>query len=51
MGIDSIWTVSDNKMQFTNSLKMKLAVIIGVIHMLLGLGIRLLNNLRKKDLS
>ena len=36
-------------MQFTNSLKMKISVIIGVIHMLLGLGIRVLNNLKKKD--
>ena len=51
LGIDSVWKVSENQMQFTNSLKMKIAVIIGVIHMLLGLGIRVLNNLRKKDFT
>ena len=36
-------------MQFTNSLKMKLSVIIGVAHMVLGLFIRFINGIRKKD--
>lgn len=36
-------------MQFTNSLKMKLAVILGVCHMLLGLAIRVINNIKQKN--
>ena len=46
MGVDSIWKVSLNEMQFTNSLKMKMAVILGVVHMMFGLLIRLYNNYR-----
>jgi V-type H+-transporting ATPase subunit a len=51
MGIDSIWKVSENAMQYTNSLKMKIAVILGVVHMIFGLFIRLLNNFKKKKYS
>lgn len=36
-------------MQFTNSLKMKVAVIIGVAHMMLGLLIRFLNGFKSKN--
>lgn len=36
-------------MQFTNSYKMKLAVIFGVIHMLVGLGLKILNNVKKNN--
>lgn len=36
-------------MQFTNSLKMKLAVIIGVVHMMLGLLVRFINGIKKRD--
>ncbi len=35
-------------MQFTNSFKMKLAVILGVTHMMLGLAIKLVNYIRAK---
>lgn len=48
-GMDSVWKVADNEMAFTNSLKMKVAVILGVVHMLFGLFIKLLNNLRQKQ--
>lgn len=48
-GVDSIWKVATNQMQFTNSLKMKLAVILGVAHMMLGLFVRLINGIRKRD--
>jgi len=51
IGIDSIWKVSTNEMAFTNSLKMKAAVILGVVHMVFGLCLRLLNNLRQKRYS
>lgn len=48
-GIDSVWKVSVNQMQFVNSLKMKLSVIIGVTHMMLGLFVRLINGFKKRD--
>lgn len=48
VGVDSIWKRAENQMQFTNSLKMKLAVILGVTHMLLGVCLRILNTIRKK---
>ena len=34
-------------MQFVNSFKMKTAVIIGVVHMLFGLVLKLVNNIRQ----
>lgn len=36
-------------MQYSNSLKMKIAVIIGVVHMMLGLLIRFLNGFKNKN--
>lgn len=35
-------------MQFVNSLKMKMAVILGVTHMLLGLVVRLINCVKRR---
>jgi V-type H+-transporting ATPase subunit a len=49
VGVDSIWKASQNEMQFTNSLKMKVAVIIGVIHMFFGLILRVINNFKQKN--
>lgn len=49
-GIDSIWKTATNEMQFTNSLKMKAAVIIGVVHMMFGLFLRLFNNIKQKKI-
>lgn len=37
-------------MAFTNSLKMKIAVILGVVHMMFGLFLKLLNNIRQKQI-
>jgi V-type H+-transporting ATPase subunit a len=36
-------------MGFTNSLKMKLAVILGVVHMMFGILLKLVNNLRQRQ--
>ena len=42
-GLDPIWGIAGNSLAFTNSLKMKLAVIIGIVHMSLGLLAKALN--------
>lgn len=42
-GLDWIWALSENETIFINSFKMKFSVIVGVLHMLLGLILRGLN--------
>lgn len=36
-GIDPVWLASGSSLNFMNSYKMKLAVILGVIHMVFGI--------------
>mmetsp|Transcript_29218 Transcript_29218/g.41123 ORF Transcript_29218/g.41123 Transcript_29218/m.41123 type:complete len:818 (+) Transcript_29218:142-2595(+) len=44
-GVDPAWAGSANTLLFYNSLKMKMSIVFGVIHMLVGIFVSLLNAL------
>ncbi|VDO12799.1 unnamed protein product [Rodentolepis nana] len=48
-GIDPVWQVSHNLIVYTNSLKMKMSITVGVIHMLFGIILSAFNYKMFKD--
>ena len=44
-GVDPVWGVAENSLNYINSLKMKISVIIGVVHMTLGVLVKATNSL------
>jgi V-type H+-transporting ATPase subunit a len=44
--MDPIWSLSNNKLTFVNSVKMKMSVIFGVFHMSIGIIIKGLNTIK-----
>lgn len=48
-GLDPVWLASNSSLNFMNSYKMKLSVIIGVTHMLFGVLMKGVNTLYFKN--
>ena len=44
-GLDPVWSVSENNLNYVNSMKMKISVIIAVVHMTLGVFVKATNAL------
>jgi V-type H+-transporting ATPase subunit a len=48
-GLDPVWMFKDNELIFTNSLKMKVAITMGITQMVFGMILQLINQIRRRD--
>lgn len=48
-GVDSAWAETENKLEFYNSVKMKCAIIIGIVQMSIGVCLSLMNHIYYND--
>jgi len=49
VGVDPVWHGTATELTFTNSVKMKMSIVLGVIHMTAGIMMSLANFLHRKD--
>ncbi|KAI9206859.1 V-type ATPase, V0 complex, 116kDa subunit family [Polychytrium aggregatum] len=47
-GVDPAWHSADNSLVFSNSYKMKMAIVLGVMHMLFGITLNVFNHIHFK---
>ena len=50
-GLDPAWNLADNKVLYTNSIKMKISVIYALLHVIFGLSVNIANKLLVLPLS
>ncbi|EAX97446.1 V-type ATPase 116kDa subunit family protein [Trichomonas vaginalis G3] len=48
-GVDPVWMFKDNELTFTNSLKMKLAIIMGFCQMAFGMVLQFIKHYHRRD--
>jgi V-type H+-transporting ATPase subunit a len=48
-GVDPMWYASENELQYINSFKMKISVIVGVSHMIIGIVLKGMNAVQQKS--
>ncbi|CAB0036676.1 unnamed protein product [Trichogramma brassicae] len=51
VGMDPAWALAENKIIFSNSYKMKLSIIFGVVHMIFGVSVSVVNIIHFKRYS
>jgi V-type H+-transporting ATPase subunit a len=49
LGVDPAWAFKDNELIFSNSMKMKIAVVMGVAQMMFGMVLQLIKQIHRRD--